>query len=387
VNRQNHLTFGEAGLSLDHLMAMAVQKTRLNDWGGEAFRRPLKQLLLFFEQQYGEDAAKRLSFAYTVVEALSRRLYIQDNFVNHPHIFDIPLDRPLFITGLPRTGTTLMHNLISRDPAWRVLLYWELLYPYLRSDIADFEQYAINLAEQGLKALYRMYPEFIYRHETRATGPEECFNLIRLSFLSIAWANEWYLSDYLRWFLRQDMTDSYRYYRKLLQLLLWRKPGEHLLLKCPAHLFNVETIFTVFPDARVIWMHRNPVKSIASGLSLLSVFHDISGGPDEFIELYLVYFKESLERTMAVEQSGRRRLQSISYKKLVQDPLTVIRDIYERFDYPWDDTKGENISRWLGQNPQHKHGAHKYSLEDFGLAEADIKKRFSFYYDQYGHLL
>jgi hypothetical protein len=374
-------------LSVEALMQVSLQKARLDDWGGENFQYPLGRLLNFFEEEYGDDSEKRFSFAFTVIESLAKRLYIQDNFNTHPEILEIPVSRPLFITGLPRTGTTLIHNLISRDPGWRVLLYWELLYPYHREDIGNFEQYAINLVEQGLKALYSMRPEFIYRHETTATGPEECFNLIRLTFYSIAWANEWYLTGYLKWFLQQDMTDSYRYYRKLLQLLLRRKQGQHLLLKCPAHLFTIDALYKVFPDANVVWMHRNPCKSIASGLSLLSVFHDISSGANEFLELYLIYFKKSLEKAMEIEKSGSKQLKSISYKALVQNPTAVIRDIYDWFGYSRDVEIEKNILNWLAENPQHKHGVHKYKLEDFGFTETDTRDRFSNYFDEYGDLL
>lgn len=373
-------------LSVEYLLDMAEQKTRLNDWGGEDFQYPLRQLLNFFEEQYEGDTTKRFSFAYTIIDSLSKRLYIRDNLNAHPEILSIPVERPLFITGMPRTGTTLIHHLVSRDPAWRVLLYWELLYPYHRPDIADFESYAIHLAEQGLKALYLMKPEFIYRHQTKTMGPEECFNLIRHTYYSIAWANEWYLTGYLEWFLQQDMTDCYKYYRKLLQLLLHWKSGNHLLLKCPAHLFTLDALFNVFPDANVVWMHRNPCKSIASGLSLLSVFHDIKAGSDDFINLYLLYLKKSLEKAATMEKKHPQQLKSISYKKLIRDPLTTIRDIYQQFKYPWDHEKEKNISAWLDENPQHKHGVHKYTLEDFGLSETDILDQFSSYFDQYRHL-
>jgi hypothetical protein len=266
-------------------------------------------------------------------------------------------------------------------------LYWELLYPYHRKEVVDFERYAIHLAEQGLKSFYSQRPGFISRHETTATGPEECFNLIRLTFNSIAWANEWHLARYLQWFLQQDMTDSYRYYKKLLQLLLRRKWGKHLLLKCPGHLFTLDALFNVFPDANVVWMHRHPSKSIASGLSLLSVFHDIGTGPDEFIELYLVYFKESLEKAMKIEKSGSKRLKSIGYKQAIGNPGGVIRDIYDYFGYPRDDRQEKHIFNWLAENPQHKHGVHRYRLEDFGLNQGDIENRFPGYFSTYGHLL
>ncbi|MCP5104158.1 MAG: sulfotransferase [bacterium] len=377
-------------LSAGNLMEMARRKTGLDDWGDEGFREPLEKLLTFFEEKYRGRADKKFSFGYAIIDILTKRLYVQDNFNSYPEIAGIPIERPLFIAGLPRTGTTLIHNLISSNPSWRVLLYWELLFPYNRTDIGvDFEKYAINLTEQGLKALYAKYPEFIKRHETKATGPEECFNLIKNTFESIAWANEWYLDNYLDWFLSRDMTDSYSYYRKLLQLLLWRKPGgpdARLLLKCPAHLFNVDFIFNVFPDAAVLWMHRDPVKSIASGFSLLSLFHKFTR-EDRFIQLYLQYFKKSLQKAMEIEKKGTNRLKSVSYKKLVREPVTVIRDIYQQFGYPWDNSKEEGILKWRAENPQHKHGAHKYSLEGFGLTAADIEKEFSQYYEEYGHLL
>ncbi|MCU0289561.1 MAG: sulfotransferase [Acidobacteria bacterium] len=374
-------------LSIDHLMENAVKKTGLKNWGEGNFQYPLRQLLNFFAEEFGNNTNKCHSFAYTIIEVLTKRLYVQAQLDRDPGIQEIPVTRPLFITGLPRTGTTLMHNLISQDPDWRVLLYWELLYPYDRPDIANFEKYAINLTEKGLQALYAMKPEFLYRHETRATGPEECFNLIRLSVYSIAWANEWYIKGYLKWFLQQDMTGCYRYYKILLQLLLRRKACKHLLLKCPAHLFTLHALFNVFTDANVIWMHRNPKNSIASGLSLLSVFHDIKNSPDEFIELYLEYFRKSLENAIEIEKTFPTQFKSIGYKALIADPLNVIRDVYEQFHYPWNAEKEKNISKWLMENPQHKHGVHKYRLEDFGLSEVDIENRFAKYYDRYGHLL
>ena len=388
INKKNHgITSTGLKLTVESLKEMAAKKTQLHDWGDTDFHYPLSQLLNFFKEEYGEDAEKTLSFGYTIIDTLAKRLYIQDNINSFPGILSIPIERPLFITGLPRTGTTLMHHLISRDPIWRVFLYWELLYPYRQPGIANFERYAIRQAEKGLKALYSLRPELIYRHETKAKNPEECFNLIRLSFYSIAWANEWYLGRYLAWFLQQDMTGGYRYYRKLLQLLLWRKKGTRLLLKCPAHLFTIDALFNVFPNANVIWMHRNPCESIASGLSLLSVFHDINAKSDEFITLYLGYFKKSLEKAMEIKKTGTGQLKSISYKALIHNPLGIIIDIYDQFGYPWDNEKEKNILKWLAENPRHKHGVHRYNLEKFGLSTAEIENRFSRYFDEYGDLI
>lgn len=374
-------------LSVSALKELAEQKNHLSDWGGDPFDYPLENLLKFFEERYAGNSEKKFSFAFTIIDSLTKRLFIQENFVKNPGILSIPLVKPLFITGLPRTGTTLLHNLMSSDSAWRTPLYWELMYPFQRHEMgANFEQYAINLAEQALKAFYSLHPEFIKRHETRATGPEECFNLIRHTFFSIAWANEWYLPGYLRWFIEQDTTESYRYYKKLLKLLLFRKPGPQLLLKCPSHLLHVGPILDVFEDANVVWLHRNPLESVASGLSLLSLFHDNSGWPDEFIELYLLYFKRSLQKSRNIEKSGHKHLLSVSYQGLVEKPVETVRRIYQHFDYAWSHDVEKGIRGWLERNPQHKHGQHKYNLEKYNLNEQEIVNYFSDYFNEYGSL-
>lgn len=376
----------DSQMTVESLKEMASQKVRIDDYGDDPFHYPLEKLIQFFEERYSGDGDKKFSFAFSIIDTLTKRLFIQENFKEKPEALEIPITRPLFITGLPRTGTTLLHNLVSNDPTWRVLLYWELMYPFTRSDMGpNFEKFAINLSEQALKAFYARHPEFIKRHETKATGPEECFNLIRHSFYSIAWANEWYLPGYLRWFIEQDTTDSYRYYKKLLKLLLFRKPGEQLLLKCPSHLLHVGPILDVFTDANIVWLHRNPLESVASGLSLLSLFHDTSNWPDEFIELYLVYFKKSLQNARDIEKTGTKQLKSVSYRSLVQDPVNTVREIYQQFDYPWNEQVQQGIQKWLDENPQHKHGKHKYNLEKFGLSEEDITNRLAGYYDEYGH--
>lgn len=376
-------------LTIENLLEMARKKARLDDFGSNEFHLPLGKLVESFDMQHGNsDGNKTFSFAYILSELLVRRLHIEDNFKTYPEVLDIPVVRPLFITGLPRTGTTLMHNLCSQGLCWRVLKYWELLYPYYIPALGDKSRdYFLRLTKQLIKGLYARYPELISRHETKAEGPEECVHLLRTTFYSNSFAAEWDLHDYLQWYSEQDLTGAYRYYRKLMQLLLWREQGEHLLLKCPAHLFAVDIILKVFPDASVIWMHRDPCKSIASVLSLYSVFREEETRYNEFIDLYLEYFKKSLQNVMRAADSADGQVRSLSYKKLVKDQGGVTREIYEEFGYPYDGGIENKISGWLNRNPQHKHGVHKYGLEDFGLTASGIRNRFSDYYDAYGHLL
>jgi len=374
--------------SIENLKLFAQQRTGLKDWGGENFNSPLQKLIDAFQEAYPGDVQRQQVFAYSLVDVLSRQLYIQNNLKSHPEIADIPVEKPIFITGLPRTGTTLTHNLISQDSQWRVLQYYELVYPFVIPGVDHYDDYTIQLAEQGLQRIYQYFPQLKVRHETKVTAPEECYHLKRNTFYCISWANETYSPTYMEWFLQQDMTEAYRYYKKQLQLLLWRRPGKELLLKCPSHLYHVDSIFKVFPQARVIWLHRNPVKSIASGLSLLSLFHTQNNGKNNpFLDLYLKYYQQALHQATEIERSGDPRLLSVSYKRMVDSPIDEIHRIYDKLNLTWNPENENNIRKWLEKNPQHKHGVHRYNIEDFGLTETRIKTEFAAYYKEYGHLL
>jgi hypothetical protein len=209
---------------------------------------------------------------------------------------------------------------------------------------------------------------------------------MRHSFCSLYQASEWNLPQYAQWLVNHDMTKSYLYYRKLLKLLLWHKPGNFPVLKCPSHLLNLGAILEVFPDANIVWLHRHPVKTIPSYLNLLSVFwgNELN---DNFIEFIYDYSLRSLEKGMRLEKKVKpAQFLNLSYKELVANPTAVILKIYNYFNYKITAGLESNIREWLKENPRHKHGVHKYSLEKFALSEAEIKERFSRYFDEYGDL-
>ena len=150
---------------------------------------------------------------------------------------------------------------------------------------------------------------------------------------------------------------------------------------------NVDVILDVFEDGNIVWMHRDPCKSIASGLSLLAAFIPVNSKPGRFFDSYMNYFEKSLKKAMAIDQAGNPRLRSVSYKKAKETPIPVIRELYNHWEYSWEPEVEDHIDRWKTENPQHKHGVHKYSLEQFGLTKEQIHERFAFYYDTYGELL
>lgn len=378
-------------LTVDSLKEEACKTARMHEWGDEDFHLPLEQFIQCFKDKYSQDKHQMMYFYFqnAVRSILVNRLYIQDNYRCYPEILRVPLHRPLFIVGLARTGSTLLHRLMSQDLSCRVLLYWEMNHPFIGHNMGlNHEELSIKLAELKIKEIYSRLPDLFHIHEIKATEPEECNILMRHAFGSLYLASEWNLPRYAEWLVNHDMTTSYRYYRKLLQLLLWHKPGNFLVLKCPSHLLNLNAILEVFPDANIVWLHRHPAKTIPSYLNLLSVFWGNELNNKSFIEFIFDYSMRSLEMGMGLEKKlNPAQFLNLPYKELVDDPGAVILKIYNYFNYKIDSRMESNIEKWLKENPRHKHGVHKYSLEDFGLTRAEVENRFPSYFNEYGDLL
>jgi hypothetical protein len=381
----------EVDLSIDTLMTEACRSANLSEWGDDAFREPLSRLIDCFLDQYGaaNDWMKKVSFRNAIRAILTNRLYIQHNFESFPRILAVPINTPLFIVGLSQTGSTLLHRLLAQDESCRVLKYWEMHYPFVGPSLGlNHEALSIRLAELKIKEIYSRFPDLHHIHQTKAADPEECEQLMRHSFCSVTFASEWCLPGYARWLIQEDMTACYRYFRKLLQLLLWYQPANFPVLKCSFHLLNLKTVLELFPDANILWLHRSPLEAIPASLSLLSVLLGDERRSKQFVEFILDYSVRLIERGMEVEQrSHQRRFLNMNYREPVRDPLAAILKIYDHFQYTIDSNMETNIRNWLEKNPRLKHGVPHYRLEDFGLREADVRERFVSYFDQYGHLL
>ncbi len=381
----------EVDLSIDTLMAEACRSANLSGWGDDDFREPLSRLIECFLDQCGatNNRMKKISFRNAIRAILTNRLYIQHNFESFPQILAVPIKNPLFIVGLTRTGSTLLHRLLAQDNSCRVIKYWEMHYPFFGPNLGlNHEALSIKLAELKIKEIYSRFPDLLHIHETKAADPEECELLMRHSFCSITFDSEWRLPGYARWLIQEDMTACYHYFRKLLQLLLWYKPANFPVLKCSFHLLNLQTVLELFPDANILWLHRSPLEAIPASLNLLSALLGDERRSKQFVEFILDYSARSIERGMEAEKrSNQRRFLNMNYREPVRDPVAAILKIYNHFQYTIDSNMETNIRNWLEKNPRHDHGVPHYRLEDFGLREADIRERFISYFDQYGHLL
>lgn len=380
-----------ADLSKESLMSAAMRQTELSDWGDESFRVPLGILLKSFETQANLNFVGRVLLREYFIRLLVNRLRIQDDLKRHPEILQVPIRRPLFITGLPRTGTTLLHNLLSQDPSSRWPVLWELLYPSPPPQAETREtDPRIEKAKKLLKSYNYLAPNLAPVHYLNPNGPEECNYLFEHGFVSVIFELIANVPTYCELVKAHDMVPLYQYYRQQLQLLAWRCPGDHWVLKAPMHLFSLDALIAVFPDACIIQTHRDPLKVLPSMCSLSAIARGIYSDRVDIEgvgEFWINRLVNGLEHAMQVRDSADpAQFYDLKYTALVQDPIGTVRQIYDYFGYDFTPRMQENMNRWITENPKHKHGVHQYSPKQFGLDPAVVNRRFAKYRERFNVL-
>jgi hypothetical protein len=380
---------GRLGLrqpSLDprSLLAAAEGRAGLADWGDGRFREGLENLVGSFEAQGTAHTFGRIFFREYVIRLLVSRLRIQDDLKCYPEILDVPIRRPLFITGLPRTGTTLLHRLLSEDSAGRPLLFWETLEPSPppRAETRRSDP-RIARARKATRTMNALAPGIAVAHLYEAESPEECNNLFAHSMMAGMLGFMFDVPGFVEWLRQQELIEPYRYLRRQLQLLSWRCPGDHWILKSPAHLFGLDALLAAFPDACIVLTHRDPRQSIPSLCSLAAAFRGITCRRIDLARLGAEINEAmgtGVDRALAVRaKADPGRFLDVPYSSMTADPIGTAREVYRHFGYESSPEFEERMRRWLAENPQHKQGVHRYSLDQFGLSAVDIDARFANY--------
>ena len=384
----NRLHLHPVDLSREHLMAAGRKQTGLSDWGEDDFLTPLTVLIDAYEKEADLSLSGRVIVQKTMERLLANRLLMQRDFTNHPEILQQPVDKPLFIIGLPRTGTTLLFNLLAQHPSARTPLFWELFLPSPPPEEATRQtDPRIAVADASNRYMNRIFPLMRSMHETNPTSPEECLFIFQHAFSTISFALMYNVPTYHHWLMSQDMVPAYRYYRSVLQLLQWRTLGTHWTLKSPHHLFSLDALLEVFPDACIIFTHRDVVKTIGSSCSLIAMLRRVYSRNSDFIAIgssVLDALATGVDRAMEVrKQADPGRFYDLEYRDLMVDPKGQVKKIYDYFGYPFDEGMSARMDHWLHENRQHKHGVHHYSLAQFGLSARQVRARFAEYMKHY----
>jgi sulfotransferase family protein len=371
--------------TVEELRALAAKATGLDDFGPDDYTDGLAVLLGSYDREAGlTERGVRVARAM-LRGALAARLVSEAAWQAHPEHAEVAITRPLFVTGLPRTGTTALHRLLVADPAHQGLEMWLAEVPQPRPPRASWAADPVfAYIQAGCEKHHTAHPEFMGVHYMAADQVEECWQLLRQSMRSISWECLAHLPSYSAWLSGQDWTGAYRRHRRNLQLIGLPDASKRWVLKNPSHLFALDALLAVYPDALVVQTHRDPGTAIASVCSLAAqasagwsqVFAGDVIGQDQ-LELWA----SGLERFRAERaRHDQARFVDVRYEDLVADPVGTAEAVYAHFGLPFTGAAAASMQALSAERATGSPGtapAHRYALADFGLTEADVGARFS----------
>jgi len=375
LNREGDSVDLPAVVPLDaaSLILHACRSTGLDDFGDDIWREPFGVLLDALEHEAQLTLMGRLMARSDIILWLSSRLQIVDLLQRHPEIHDEKITAPMVIVGLPRSGTSILFELLSQDPDVGVPLTWEALLPCPPPERESYDtDPRIDKAHQLVTQWNRVAPEFASMHEMGGRIPAECGLLMAGTFISDHIASLHQTPSYSGWCARADYLPVYQYHKQILQILQWKNPRQRWLLKAPEHQVHLETLLQVYPDARVVQTHRDPIKCMASTTSLMgTLYHMRSDQPfnAEIFESIIMgeATAQRLEHVMDQRDSGvvpQANIADSRYQDLMDDPMTCIEHIYGHFNLALPSAARNNMLSYLEGKPKGKFGVHRYRVDE-----------------------
>ncbi len=381
------------GLDADAVLETARRRTGLSDFGDDGFQVPFRKVVDFARELDATQGFTPLSRAIQRQawnQAAINRLQLAEHLRTHPEVLDIEVKRPLFVLGFPRTGTTLVQHLLAQEPSRRGLHMWELISPVPSSDDPEAaRRHALRTTKPILWGAYQLAPEMGEVHYVDAETYEECWYLFANSFAVLNWDLQSGLRPYGDWLTTEhDMRQAYREYKTWLQVRLSQFPAEQLVLKCPEHLWFIDALLDVFPDACIVWTHRDPFPTLASYCSLMSMqWRNLYGEiPVERLGEHMSYrLHQGVELAMAArERHGPERFFDVRFGELVTDPVGTMERIHTHFDLGWTDDDRQRAEHWLADERDDARGKHRYDAALYGLDRDTVHARFADYIECIG---
>jgi hypothetical protein len=373
----------------DPLIRIATRQTGLRDFGDAPFIDPLTRLLDSCSTEAALSIVGRSATRWDIVRFLSNLLVIHEATKRYPELTAAPVRRPIFITGLPRSGTTFLHRLMLTDPVNRAPAVWETIYP--SPDAGTTAERIARVARQ-LKAFEWLAPEFRALHPLEATSPQECSEIAAHVFRSLRFDTTYRVPSYRNW-LDADVErhlPAYRFHKQFLQYLQHQDGIEcRWVLKCPEHLFALHAIRAVYPDARMVFVHRDPVKVLLSQSRLTEVLRrpftrqldPRTLGPDESRR-----WLDGTRRMMAVGDDAGfpAPVCHVHHMDLISDPISTVEAVYRHFGMVLPARSASKIAGYVADKPNGGYGEHRYSFEDHGLNEQEERAKFRPYMVRFG---
>lgn len=365
----------------DQLLDDAQKATGLSDFGDVPFLDALDALVDSFNHDIDLAGAVGDGVVGLLTGPLVKRLRLVDDRTRHPDVARETVAAPIFIVGQPRAGSTHLHALLACVDGFRAPRNWEMSAPSPPPERETSDTDPRIAAMQA--ALDRMPTEILVRHPMSATRPEQCNGLFDWSFINQAWMASYDIRSYRDWFLDADYAPMYTAHRRALQQLQWKHPGRWVL-KYPKHLFSLDALLAEYPDAVLIWTHRDPAAVIPSVISLTGYMRSINTPAFDWVRYgreWVVVEELALQRGLAVRDRDLlpERHIDVDYRTFMGDPIGEVARLCDRLGVAFDDRSRGAVQQWIDEHPQDQHGVHRYTPEDFGLDADRLRARFDFY--------
>ncbi|MCP4904692.1 MAG: sulfotransferase [bacterium] len=379
------------GLDAEALLSEARGRTGLSDFGDDRFREPFQIFVDSVRDEAKLHTVGALLIRDDLLNSLSARLQITETRKKHPEIRDEVVERPIFITGLPRTGTSITHELLAADPRHRAPLHWEVRNPCPPPERATYgTDERIARADRQIRLWCEIVPEYDMMHELGGEIPVEDVQVMAHSFVSDEWMGRHVVPSYAAWYAECDRVPGFEFHKQMLQNLQWKCPGERWVLKSPSHMSQLDALLAVYPDARIVFTHRDPLRVLPSVVSIL--YSTAFVRSDEVdADVMAGWFtgetcKALLDGMTALRESGTlpaHQCFDLHYAELLRDPIAALGNLYDHFEIDYPDSSRRAQQSYIDNKPKARHGAHKYNFADTGLDLDEERERFSDYYARY----
>ena len=369
------------------LVDEACEQAGLDDFGADGWREGLDRFVAAVDDEADLTELGEIAIGAQITTNLTNRLRVTAWLAEHPEALDSGVERPIIVLGLPRTGTTLLSELLHRDPANRSLLRWEALDsvpPPQAGDLATDPR--VEAARESAAAMDLLNPGFKAIHYEAPDGPTEDVAVFSQDFKSQLWCVVANAGAYDEWLLDCDQASAYDYHRRVLALLQSSAPGRWSL-KTPQHCLALDQAIAHYPDARLVMTHRDPVTVVASVCSLVrslsGTFSDVDHG-EAINERWLHMLEVMTDRVIDWRDAhGDDRFVDIGYRELVTDPVAALGRVYEHFGEELSPHAEGSMRRYMTEHPSGEHGRHSYGLDELGLDGGEIGERFSRYRERF----
>lgn len=377
------------GLDPDQLLRTVEKRVGSSDFGSNGHEEGYRRLAASLDDEARLNTIGRLAARTRLLTLLEARHRLLQWREQHPDVRGQRIERPIFVLGLPRTGTTVLYGLLASNPAMRSPTSWEVARPFPPPTLANrFDDPRIAETEKEFDQFRRVAPGIDRIHPLGAMLPQECMAMHALTFESYEFVTTFPVPSYWEWLRTRDLTDAYEMQRMFLQHLQSGYGGAHWILKTPGHLLWLGTLLDVFPDALVVHTHRNPTTVMASVSSLMYALRSAVSDhvdPHDVGRDQLDTWTWGLARTMeARERLPDDRVIDIHFRDTVDRPIETVTRIYEHFGLDVTPAVEQGVRDYLDANPRTKHGVHTYTLEEFGIDRDEADSAFAGYLERFG---